>query len=105
MAARHDETADVKSKNIIRFMFFEAVARIGIKRYYDDGAGECKSHYEAMAKTFETLRAQHTFDTWEQWRWMTLYKHDVHNILKANLNGLKKLLMAYAKPNKKHLDL
>ena len=86
-------------------MFFEAVSRIGIKRFYDDGKGECSTHSEALARTFEYLKNTWKFDVWEEWRWATLYKLDVHDILKANLVGLKKLLMAYAKPTKKYLEL
>ena len=63
MAARHEDAEGAKSQNMVRFMFFEAFARIGLQRYYNTGSGffsqvkpECASPAEAIAKSFATLK-------------------------------------------------
>ena len=60
MAARHEEGDASKSNKIVRFMFFEAFARIGIHRYHSSGffkdKPECETPAEAVEKAFATLR-------------------------------------------------
>ena len=59
-------------------MFFEAVARIGIHRYYHKRLkGECASRVEAIELAINTIKENWIFDTWEGWRWKYLYKVEV----------------------------
>ena len=73
IAVRTEEGGKVKDLNIVRFMFLEAVCRIGFKRFYDDGKGECRSKGEAFAKTIEVIKANWSSQNWEEWRWKHLY--------------------------------
>ena len=73
IACRTEDGGKVKDQNIVRFMFFEAVCRIGFKRFYDDGKGECKSKSEAMQKTINMIRENWDTENWEEWRWKHLY--------------------------------
>lgn len=68
IAARHDEGFWGKQKNILRYMFFEAITRIAIKRFFNDGKGECATPALAIEKIFEILREKNRFDNWEDWR-------------------------------------
>ena len=47
-AAKYAENPEHKLKNICRFMFFEAVTRIGLRRFYNDGKGECNTQLDAI---------------------------------------------------------
>lgn len=69
IAARLEEGTAKKQNSIVRFMFFEAVARISIKRFYDGGKGECTGPAEAVAKAIEVMKESWKFDNWEQFRW------------------------------------
>ena len=75
IGARLEDSSSLhgKQKNIVRFMFFEAIARIGLQRFYNSGKGECATHAEAIQKTIETIEENWKFDNWEQWRWTFLY--------------------------------
>lgn len=73
IAARLEEGATRKQQNIMRFMFFEAVARVGLKRFYDSGKGECESPADAIQRACDVLKENWKFDNWEQWRWKYLY--------------------------------
>ncbi len=68
MAARVEEGAARKQNSLNRFMFFEAVCRAGIQRFYDNGHGECETQALAVERTIETIREAWKVDMWEKWR-------------------------------------
>ena len=71
--ARYEANSTEKHKNISRFMFMEALSRIGLQRFLNSGKDGVVSPAEALLKTFETIRQHWKYDNWEQWRWDYLY--------------------------------
>ena len=63
-----------KTQNaIMRYQFFQAVAGVGIKRYYNDGKGECHDHASAIERTMQTIKDNWKTDNWHDWRHKHLY--------------------------------
>lgn len=61
-------------------MFFEALCRIGFKRFYDEGKGECSTKAEAIQATIDTIKQNWNTANWEGWRWKELYQVPIHEI-------------------------
>ena len=64
----------VKQQNIRRYMFFEAIVRVALKRYYDEGRGEAETRVEAVAMAIDTMKKNLSESQWEDWRWKHLYQ-------------------------------
>ena len=45
-----------KQQNIRRYMFFEAIVRVALKRFYDEGRGDAETRVIAVAMAMDTIK-------------------------------------------------
>lgn len=69
LQVRTDDAGKVKDQNIVRYMFLEAICRIGFIRFYNYGKGECGTRSEALQRTIEYMKEHWNTQNWEEWRW------------------------------------
>ena len=54
-------------------MFFEAIVRVALKRFYDEGRGDAETRVIAVAMAMDTIKKNVSESQWEDWRWKNLY--------------------------------
>ena len=79
-------------------MFFEAVVRVALKRYYDEGRGDAETRVEAVRMALDTIKKNVTESQWEDWRWKNLYQVPIDNTLSANISKIQDLYRRYIAP-------
>ena len=87
-------------------MFFEAIVRVALKRFYDDGRGDAETRVEAVKMAMETIKQNVTESQWEDWRWKYLYMVSIDNTLSANITNLQDLYRKYITgPQRRHVNI
>ena len=69
-------------------MFFEAIVRVALKRYYDEGRGDAETRVEAVKMAIDQIKKSLAESQWEDWRWKHLYQVSINSTLEANISKL-----------------
>ena len=76
-------------------MFFEAIVRVALKRFYDEGRGDAETRVIAVAMAMDTIKKNVSESQWEDWRWKNLYQVSIDNTLAANISKIQDLYRKY----------